>query len=152
MRRINALFGTIRKRLKSADSSQNKQKERGSSTVEFLFAFLLLFWVMLGFVDVVFQGYNALIINYGSYMGARGYIVDDKDGKHWIEGSETIAKGTMMHKKINAYRSDGKEYLEVTNKEMLKSGIIYGKKRQGTIKIGTALGDKEDPFTGDNAP
>lgn len=128
------------------------KQERGSSSVEFLFAFLLLFWMCLGFVDILFQGYNGLMINYGSYMGSRGYIVDETDGEHWKEGAETIGRGTMMHQKINAYRSGTEIRLEVTNREMLKSGIIYGKKRRGTIDIGNDLGEPEDAFSGDNAP
>jgi hypothetical protein len=125
---------------------------RGSSTVEFLFAFLLLLWMCLGFVDIVFQGYNGLMIDYGSYIGSRGYIVDDEAGTHWKEGAETVGRGTLLHTKIQAYNSGERIILKVTNREMLRSGIIYGTDREGTISVGNDLGPQEDPFSGDNAP
>ena len=135
-----------------ASESLKGKGQSGSASVEFMFAFLLLLWMCLGFVDVVFLGYNGLMIEGGSYMGSRGYLVDEAGGTHWKEGAETIGRGTMMHRVINAYRSGSKTILEVTNKEMLKSGIIYGTKREGTIQIGNDLGEQEDPFEGDNAP
>ena len=135
-----------------AKGSAAHKGQEGSASVEFMFAFLLLFWMCLGFVDIVFQGYNGLMIDYGSYMGSRGYLVDEAGGTHWKEGAETIGRGTLMHKVINAYRSGSKTILEVTNKEMLKSGIIYGTRREGTIRIGNDLGEQEYPFAGDNAP
>ena len=138
--------------VQGAKESTAHDDQEGSASVEFMFAFLLLFWMCLGFVDIVFQGYNGLMIDYGSYMGSRGYLVDEAGGTHWKEGAETIGRGTLMHKVINAYRSGSKTILEVTNKEMLKSGIIYGTKREGTIRIGNDLGEQEDPFAGDNAP
>ncbi len=129
-----------------------KSDQRGSASVEFMFAFLLLFWMCLGFIDVVFQGYNGLMIEYGSYIGSRGYIVDEPNGTRWREGAETVGLGTMQHTDIQGYRIGGEVVLEVTNKEMLKSGIIYGSKRHGTISIGNNLGEQEDPYAGDNAP
>ncbi len=128
------------------------KSEQGSSSVEFLFAFLLLFWMCLGFVDIVFQAYNGLIIDYGSWMGARGYIVDEPGGAHWKEGAETVGRGTLMHKAVNAYLNGSEVKLEVTNREMLKSGIIYGGKREGSLVVGTDLGPQADAFSGDNAP
>lgn len=134
--------------------SKNSQKDgqNGSASVEFMFAFLFLLWMCMGFIDVVFQGYNGLIIDYGSYIGSRGYIVDEPGGTHWSEGAETVALGTMLHTEILSYRSGDDVVLEVTNKEMLRSGIIYGQNRKGTISIGNNLGEREDPFSGDNAP
>lgn len=127
-------------------------KDGGSASVEFMFSFILLLWMCLGYIDVVFQGYNGLIIDFGSYMGARGYIVDKVGGTKWREGAEKIANGTMLPTQKTAYLKSGKVILEVTNKEMLRSGIIYGTKREGTLLIGNSLGDPEDSFEGDNAP
>ena len=140
--------------LRSSVSTEKTQKDDqvGSASVEFMFAFLLLLWMCLGFIDVVFQGYNGLLIDYGSYVGSRGYIVDEPGGTHWSEGAETVALGTMMNSQILSYRSGDDVVLEVTNKEMLRSGIIYGQKRKGTISIGNNLGEQEDAFSGDNAP
>ncbi len=132
--------------------TQRKTDDSGSASVEFMFAFLLLFWMCLGFIDVVFQGYNGLMIDYGSYIGSRGYIVDEPGGTRWREGAETVGLGTMQHTDIQAYRNGDKVVLEVTNKEMLKSGILYGSQRKGTISIGNNLGEQEEPFSGDNAP
>jgi hypothetical protein len=148
---MDVLHKTVKKQAISL-AVKWKANQKGSASVEFMFAFLLLFWMCLGFVDVVFQGYNGLIIDYGSYIGSRGYIVDDSDGTHWKEGAETVGLGTMLHTKIEAYRENQKVILEVTNKEMLKSGIIYGQKREGTIAIGNNLGEQEDAFSGDNTP
>jgi hypothetical protein len=131
---------------------RSKKNQRGSSSVEFLFVFLLFFWMCLGFVDIVFQGYNGLIIDYGSYLGARGHLVDEPGSTKWKEGAETVALGTMMHRAINAFERGDEIVLQVTNREMLKSGIIYGQKREGTIEIGTDLGEQEDGLSGDNAP
>ncbi len=131
---------------------KRKPGQEGSASVEFMFAFLLLFWMCLGFIDVVFQGYNGLLIDYGSYIGSRGYIVDELGGTRWREGAETAGLGTMRHTDIRAYRNGQDVVLEVTNKEMLKSGIIHGSDRKGTISIGNTLGEQEDPFSGDNAP
>ncbi len=129
-----------------------KTDQEGSASVEFMFAFLLLFWMCLGFIDVVFQGYNGLLIDYGSYIGSRGYIVDEPGGTRWREGAETVGLGTMQHTDIRAYRNGQDIVLEVMNKEMLRSGILYGNDRKGTISIGNNLGEQEDPFSGDNAP
>ncbi|WP_153306690.1 hypothetical protein [Desulfogranum japonicum] len=153
---IGTLTGASGKHLSKVSGKKQerliRKSEQGSSSVEFLFAFLLLFWMCLGFVDIVFQGYNGLIIDYGSWMGARGYIVDEPGGTHWKEGAETVGRGTMMHRVINAYLNGSEVKLEVTNREMLKSGIIYGTTREGTLTIGTDLGPQEAPFEGDNAP
>ena len=133
-------------------SSNKKSCQKGSASVEFMFAFLLLFWMCLGLVEVVFQGYNAILINYGSYMGSRGYLVDTPAGTHWKEGAELIALGTLQHTKIEASKSGSEITLSVTNKEMIRTGIIYGTggTRTGTLDIMTDLGEQEDEFTGDN--
>ena len=136
----------------SGKSPAGNCKQSGSATVEFMFAFILILWVIMGFIDVVFQGYNAMIVNYGSYTGARGYIVDDPGGRHWAEGAEKIGLGTLMHTDIKAYMEGTKVYLRVTNKEMTRAGIIWGKGRKGTMVIGNDLGEQEDDFSGDNAP
>jgi hypothetical protein len=148
---MDSLYATVKK-LAVSLAIKRKMNQKGSASVEFMFAFLLLFWMCLGFVDVVFQGYNGLLIDYGSYIGSRGYIVDTSDGTHWKEGAETVGLGTMLHTNIKAYRENQKVILEVTNKEMLRSGIIYGQKREGTIAIGNNLGEQEDAFSGDNTP
>lgn len=132
-------------------SKEDEKRQRGSSSVEFLFSFLLLLWMCFGYIDIVFQGYNGLIIDYGSYMGARGYIVDEPNGTKWKEGAETIGLGTMMHKVIEAFERDDDIILSVTNGEMLRSGIIYGNRREGTIEVSTSLGEQEPGLEGDNA-
>ncbi len=131
---------------------QRKSGQKGSASVEFMFAFVLLLWMFLGFLEIVFQGYNAVIVNYGSYMGSRGYIVDTPGGYHWKEGAETIALGTMMHRVVvaeKAYSGEGIT-LAVTSSEMFPVGIIYGDVREGTLAITTDLGEQEDEFSGDN--
>lgn len=138
--------------MNSHSKKSRKNSQKGSASVEFMFAFLLVLWMCLGFIDIVFQGYNGLIIDYGSYIGSRGYIVDEPGGTHWSEGAETVALGTMLHTDIKSYRRGDDVVLEVTNREMLRSGIIYGQERKGTIAIGNNLGEQEDPFSGDNAP
>ena len=89
--------------MNSHSKKSQKNSQKGSASVEFMFAFLLLLWMCLGFIDIVFQGYNGLIIDYGSYLGSRGYIVDEPGGTHWSEGAETVALGTMLHTDIKAY-------------------------------------------------
>ena len=53
----------------------------------------------------------------------------------------------MLHTDIKAYRRGDDVVLEVTNRKMLRSDIIYGQERKGTIAIGNNLGEQEDPLS-----